>query len=179
MKPDTITSPRLLRLAAMLGGALLVAVAMPSPPAHAALPATGQSAPDFTLKSAAGQNLRLRDLRGEVVLINFWATWCGPCRQEMPELNKLHAQFHNAGFTLLGVNIDDDPGAARELARKLGVSFPVLLDTDKRVSRLYDVDTMPATLIVDRNGKVRYVHRGYKPGVEATYQKQIRELLKQ
>lgn len=145
----------------------------------AALPAAGQAAPDFTLKSASGQNLRLRELRGEVVLINFWATWCGPCRQEMPLLNKIHEQYRKAGFTLLGVNIDDDPAAARDMARKLGVAFPVLLDTDKRVSKLYDVDTMPATLLVDRNGKVRYVHRGYRPGLEVTYQNQVRELLKQ
>jgi peroxiredoxin len=145
----------------------------------AALPAAGQAAPDFTLKSASGQNLRLRELRGEVVLINFWASWCGPCRQEMPLLNKIHEQYRKAGFTLLGVNIDDDPAAARDMARKLGVAFPVLLDTDKRVSKLYDVDTMPATLLVDRNGKVRYVHRGYRPGLEVTYQNQIRELLKQ
>lgn len=147
--------------------------------APAALPAIGQAAPDFTLKSTSGQNLRLRELRGEVVLINFWATWCGPCRQEMPALNKIHEQYRRAGFTLLGVNIDDDPAAARDMARKLGVGFPVLLDTDKRVSRLYDVDTMPATLIVDRNGKIRYVHRGYRPGLEVTYQNQVRELLKQ
>jgi peroxiredoxin len=145
----------------------------------AALPGTGQAAPDFTLKSASGQNLRLRELRGEVVLINFWASWCGPCRQEMPLLNKIHEQYRKAGFTLLGVNIDDDPAAARDMARKLGVAFPVLLDTDKRVSKLYDVDTMPATLLVDRSGKVRYVHRGYRPGLEITYQNQIRELLKQ
>jgi peroxiredoxin len=149
------------------------------PAVPAALPAAGQAAPDFTLKSASGQNLRLRELRGEVVLINFWATWCGPCRQEMPLLNKIHEQYRKAGFTLLGVNIDDDPAVARDMARKLGVAFPVLLDTDKRVSRLYDVDTMPATLLVDRNGKVRYVHRGYRPGLEVTYQNQIRELLKQ
>lgn len=145
----------------------------------AALPAAGQAAPDFTLKSASGQNLRLRELRGEVVLINFWATWCGPCRQEMPLLNKIHEQYRKAGFRLLGVNIDDDPAAARDMARKLGVAFAVLLDTDKRVSKLYDVDTMPATLLVDRNGTVRYVHRGYRPGLEVTYQNQIRELLKQ
>jgi peroxiredoxin len=155
-------------------GTMLAVTAVP-----AALPAAGLPAPDFTLKSASGQNLRLRELRGEVVLINFWATWCGPCRQEMPLLNKIHEQYRKAGFTLLGVNIDDDPAAARDMARKLGVSFPVLLDTDKRVSKLYDVDTMPATLLVDRNGKVRYVHRGYRPGLEVTYQNQIRELLKQ
>jgi peroxiredoxin len=145
---------------------------------HAAMPKAGQAAPDFTLKSTSGKNLRLRELRGEVVLINFWATWCGPCRQEMPLLNKLYTQYRPAGFVLLGVNIDDDPAAARDMAGKLGVGFPVLFDADKRVSRQYDVDMMPATLLVDRSGTIRYVHRGYRPGAEATYQDQIRELLK-
>jgi peroxiredoxin len=146
---------------------------------EAAMPKAGESAPDFALKAASGKNLRLRELRGEVVMINFWATWCGPCRQELPLLNKLYAQYRQAGFVLLGVNIDDDPAAAKEMASKLGVSFPLLFDSDKRVTRMYDVSTMPATLILDRNGKVRHVHRGYVPGVEATYQSQVRELLKQ
>ena len=143
------------------------------------MPKAGESAPDFALKSASGQNMRLRELRGEVVMINFWATWCGPCRQELPLLNKIYTQYRQAGFVLLGVNIDDDPAAAKDMAAKLGVTFPVLLDTDKRVSRQYDVSTMPATLIVDRNGKVRHVHRGFRPGVEGTYQDQVRELLRQ
>jgi peroxiredoxin len=150
-----------------------------SAPSSASLPVAGQEAPDFTLKSGSGKNLRLRELRGEVVLVNFWATWCGPCRQEMPQLNRLYDQYRQAGFTLLGVNIDDSPEAARVLMRKLGVKFPVLFDTDKRVSRRYDVDAMPATLLIDRDGKVRYVHRGYVAGNEVKYQTQIRELLKE
>lgn len=147
--------------------------------ASAAPPALGTPAPDFTLKSDSGRNLKLSELRGQVVMVNFWATWCAPCREEMPLLNQLYEQYRKAGFTLLAVNIDDDPAKARAMARKLGVSFPVLFDTDKRVSRLYDVAAMPSTLLIDRDGKLRYLHRGYVAGVEKKYQSQIRELLAQ
>lgn len=136
-------------------------------------------APDFALKTLAGPNLRLKEQRGQVVMVNFWATWCGPCRIEMPHLNKLYEKYRSAGFQLLGVNIDEDPLQAQQLAAKLGLRFPVLLDTDKKVSRLYDLTTMPSTVLIDRDGKVRYVHRGYRSGLEETYDKQIRELLKE
>jgi peroxiredoxin len=148
-------------------------------PVSAALPAPGSEPPDFTLASSTGRNVRLKELRGQVVLINFWATWCGPCRQEMPLLNRLHERYHKTGFALLGVNIDDKSASAEIMARKLDVRFPLLFDTNKRVSRLYDVDAMPSTLIVDRDGKVRYVHRGFVPGVERKYEEQIRALLKE
>ena len=147
--------------------------------AGAALPAAGTRAPDFALNSNSGRNLRLSELRGEVVLINFWATWCGPCRQEMPQLGRLYAQYRAAGFTLLGINIDDNRANAEAMVKKLGVHFPTLFDSDKRVARLYDVDAMPATLLIDRDGRVRYVHRGYRDGYERQYQEQIRELLKE
>ena len=125
-----------------------------------------------------GPNLRLGEQRGRVVMVNFWATWCGPCREEMPQLNRLYERYKSAGFVLLGVNVDDDSHKAADVAAKLGVTFPVLLDSDKIVSKLYDLSTMPSTVIIDRDGKVRYVHRGYLAGTEADYEKQIRELLK-
>jgi peroxiredoxin len=148
--------------------------------ANAAVPAIAPlaAAPDFTLHVMNGANLRLQEQRGRVVMVNFWATWCGPCRQEMPQLNRLYEKYHAAGFVLLGVNVDDDTSKAAEVAGKLGVTFPVLLDTDKTVSKLYDLSTMPSTVIIDRDGKVRYVHRGYLTGYEDNYEKQIRELLK-
>ena len=139
-------------------------------------PAT--AAPDFTLHAMGGPNLRLKEQRGRVVMVNFWATWCGPCRQEMPQLNRLYEKYKSSGFVLLGVNVDDDVAKATEVAGKLGVTFPVLLDTEKTVSKLYDLNTMPSTVIIDREGKVRYVHRGYLAGYEDNYEKQIRELLR-
>jgi peroxiredoxin len=136
-------------------------------------------APDFTLRSVGGKNLRLHEQRGQVVLVNFWATWCGPCRQELPHLSRIYDKYRSSGFVLLGVNIDEDPRLATGLATKLGLSFPVLLDSDKNVSRVYDLSAMPATLLIDRDGRVRYIHRGYRDGVEATYEEQVRSLLKE
>ena len=140
---------------------------------------TGQQAPDFALKSASGENLRLSEYRGDVVMINFWATWCGPCRQEMPLLDELYSRYERVGFNLLGVNIDDDSSRAMDMVRELGVSFPVLFDNRKEVSRMYDVDAMPVTVLVDREGNVRFVHQGYKPGYEEKYLDQVRALLRE
>ena len=139
----------------------------------------GKPAPDFALKSATGENLRLSEYRGDVVMINFWATWCGPCRQEMPLLDELYARYQRVGFSLLGVNIDDDSRRALDMVEELGVRFPVLFDATKEVSKLYDVGAMPVTVIVDREGNVRHVHHGYKPGYEEKYLDQIRSLLRE
>jgi len=139
----------------------------------------GQVAPDFALKSSTGENLRLSEYRGDVVMINFWATWCGPCRQEMPLLDELYTRYERVGFNLLGVNIDDDSRRAMQMIDELGVNFPVLFDSRKEVSRLYEVEAMPVTVLVDREGNVRYVHHGYKPGYEDKYLDQVRSLLRE
>jgi peroxiredoxin len=136
-------------------------------------------APDFTLRQIDGPNLKLAEQRGRVVMVNFWATWCGPCRIELPHLARLHDKYRGSGFLLLGVNIDDNPEAARALAGKLGLKFPVLLDTDKKVVGAYDLNAMPATVLIDKDGRVRHLHRGYREGVEQTYEQQVRELLKE
>lgn len=154
-------------LAALLAGALSAAETSKGP------------APDFTLKSHSGANLKLSELRGEVVMINFWASWCGPCRQEMPVLEELYTRYQPLGFTVLGVNIEEDPGEAKELLEELQVSFPVVFDTSNEVSRLYQVAAMPSTVLVDRDGNMRYLHKGYQPGLEQQYQEQIRILVKE
>jgi peroxiredoxin len=158
----------------LLGAALAVAASVAMPAVTPSAPA-----PDFTLRTMGGPNMRLHEQRGQVVLVNFWATWCGPCRQEIPHLNTLYDKYRASGFVLMGVNIDDNPKVAADLAAKLGVKFPVLLDTDKTVSKLYDMSAMPATVVIDRDGKVRYIHRGYRDGYELTYDQQIRALLKE
>ena len=176
MKPNALPTRLASRRDALqwLAGSAVVLAARPARPALA----PSAIAPDFTLRTMGGPNLRLQEQRGQVVMINFWATWCGPCRQEMPHLNRLYDKYRASGFVLLGVNVDDDARNATEVAAKLGVKFPVLLDTDKKVSRLYDLATMPSTVLIDRDGRIRYVHRGYLAGYEDAYDKQIRELLK-
>ncbi|MEZ5596330.1 MAG: TlpA disulfide reductase family protein [Pseudomonadales bacterium] len=138
-----------------------------------------QAAPDFTLKSLDGSNVRLEDLRGQVVLINFWATWCGPCRQEMPVLDRLYKRYQDTGFTIVGVNVEGEAAPAQALATKTGVTFPILLDDAQKVSKLYDLKAMPSTVVVDRDGNMRFLHRGYKPGDEERYVAVVRELIRE
>jgi peroxiredoxin len=146
-------------------------------PFSAAADIVGQPAPDFALRSMKGPPMRLSEHLGEVVIINFWATWCGPCRQEMPLLDDLYGKYQRAGLVLLSVNIDEAAEPAIEMAQTLNVSYPVLFDTRKEVSRAYDVSAMPVTVLVDRAGVVRYVSEGYKPGYEKRYTEKLRELL--
>jgi peroxiredoxin len=140
---------------------------------------TGGPAPAFTLTTLGGEQAALSQYKGQVVLVNFWATWCGPCQQEMPLLDQMYKKYKPAGFTLLGVNVDKDAPAVRELLTRKPVSFPVLLDPKNQVSQAYHVDDMPSSVIIDRKGEVRYVHRGYKPGDENEYQDRIRQLIRE
>src|SRR5690606_16634568 len=104
-----------------------------------------EPAPDFTLKSNSGENIRLAEQRGTVVMLNFWATWCAPCRKEMPLLDDLYNRYNTAGFELYGVNVEPESEPAAKMANEMGLSFPILYDTDSKVSRLYSVDAMPTT----------------------------------
>jgi len=144
---------------------------------HAAM--SKVTAPDFTLKSNIGKNLRLSEYRGQVVLINFWASWCGPCRQEMPVLDELHQSYEALGFSVLGINVDKKSEAADKLLKDIPVSFPILYDNSNAASELFNVDAMPYTILVDRDGKMRYLHRGYKRGYEDKYREQIKALIRE
>lgn len=137
------------------------------------------AAPDFTLPSREGDNRRLVEERGNIVLVNFWASWCGPCREELPEMEALQQKYQDLGFTVLAVNVDDKPEKADVLLDDIRVSFPVLFDTAGDVSKLYDVNAMPTTVIVDRNGLARLTHEGYKAGDEKKYDKAIRILMRE
>ena len=136
-------------------------------------------APTFTLASRTGGQVSLADLKGQVVMINFWASWCGPCRQEMPLLDQMYKRYSPLGFTLLGVNVEANSKDAEKLLANVPVSFPVLFDKENKVSKMYDVNAMPSTVFIDRKGNVRYLHRGYKAGDEGEYLNQIRALLKE
>jgi len=139
----------------------------------------GAQAPDFALAARDGGQVRLADLKGQVVMINFWASWCGPCRQEMPLLAQLQSKYEPLGFTLLGVNVEPDSQAAVAWLKDVPVTFPILFDTKNEVAGRFGVEGMPSTVFVDRTGHVRYVHRGYKPGDESKYADMIRSLVKE
>jgi thiol-disulfide isomerase/thioredoxin len=162
----------------MMGNArALLLAALVSLPALAVAPQG--PAPKFSLDSLAGKAVNLEQFKGQVVMINFWASWCGPCRQEMPLLEKMYAKYKPMGFTMLGVNVEPDPKLAVGFLEKTPVTFPILLDVKSEVSKLYQVAGMPSTAIVDRKGNLRWVHKGYKPGDENEYQNQIRALLRE
>ena len=139
----------------------------------------GGPAPQFTLASRGGPQVSLAQYKGQVVMINFWASWCGPCRQEMPLLESIYKKYHKLGFTMLGVNVEPDSQAANEWLKATPVSFPILYDTESKVSKLYDVAGMPTSVIIDRAGKVRMVHSSYRPGDENEYLDSIRALIRE
>ncbi len=172
MKP--IRSIRSLAIG-IVAGVLLAGVA--------AAPASGASAkgvaPDFSLLDRNGQKVTLSELRGQVVLINFWATWCAPCRREMPLLEQIYQRYEPLGVTLLGVNVEEGPREAEVFLKETPVTFPVLFDTENVVSKLYSVEAMPTTVLVDRQGNIRFVHYGYQAGYENEYQDQIRTLVRE
>ena len=136
----------------------------------------GGPAPSFTLAALTGQQAALSQYKGQVVMVNFWATWCGPCQQEMPLLDQMYKKYKPAGFTLIGVNVDKEAPAVKDLMARKPVSFPVLLDPANQVSKAYHVDEMPSSVLIDRKGEIRYIHRGYRPGDENEYQDRIRQL---
>jgi peroxiredoxin len=139
----------------------------------------GQEAPDFTLKSLNGANLRLSEFRGQVVLVNFWARWANDTRREMPALNRINTTYGRAGLVVLGISIDDDLRRAEDFADSMKVSYPVMFDAGAEIGRDYQLGRLPMTILVDRSGVVRYSHLGYKRGDDRLYLDHIRELLRE
>lgn len=134
-------------------------------------------APDFTAKTLSGENVRLKDFRGKVVMVNFWASWCGPCRQEMPLIEKIYKDYKKSGFVLLGLNVDGEADERDEFLKDTPVSFPILDDSEGKVADLFGNEAMPSTYFVDRKGNIRHLHKGYKKGEERDYIKQIKKLI--
>ncbi|MFT5994947.1 MAG: peroxiredoxin [Gammaproteobacteria bacterium] len=138
-----------------------------------------EQAPDFTLKSKDSGNIRLSEQRGNIVMVNFWASWCGPCREELPKMEELYQKYQDMGFEILAVNVDDEASKADILLDDIDVSFPVLYDTFGEVSKLFDVSAMPTTVIIDRNGNKRLLHLGYRAGDEKKYEKALKILMRE
>jgi thiol-disulfide isomerase/thioredoxin len=111
-------------------------------------------APTFALKTPEGRSLGSADLRGKVILINFWATWCGPCKEEMPALERLQRRLGDSNFVLVAVTTDLQPVTIAHFARGLGLNFPILLDETKDVSAAYGVRGLPTTVLIDRQGRL-------------------------
>ena len=123
-------------------------------------PRAGSRAADFTLLDIEGHEVSLSDMRGRAVLISFWATWCAPCRIELPHIAKAYEQHRDEGFEVLAVNVREDPERVRRFAKELGLTFTVLLDARGQVAKRYFVRGIPTNVFVDKEGIVRAVHVG-------------------
>ena len=124
----------------------------------------GRAAPDFALRTLDGGTIRLSDLRGSVVLINFWASWCQPCRAEMPEIVHAQASEGARGLRVVAVDLQEAEGPVREFAQQFGMHFPVAFDRTGEVARTYWVKELPATVFVDRSGVIRTIKYGPMTG---------------
>jgi peroxiredoxin len=135
-----------------------------------------QTAPDFTLADAKGKRLRLSDYRGKVVLLNFWATWCGPCKVEIPWFIEFQKEYQAKGFTVLGVSLDEDGWKViNPFAAEQKINYPILLGNEEVNQRYGGIEALPTTLVIGRDGKIAYLHAGLVSRRE--YEKEILQLL--
>jgi len=148
-----------------------------SAPRIAAPLGRGSIVPDFELASIGGDTVSMADLRGEVVLINFWATWCKPCEDEMPAMERLYRVLGPRGFEILAISVDESAEPVVEFSQRLGLSFPILIDEDRRVTNEYQTFRYPESFLVDREGKIVERYIGPKEWDAAVYVERIGRLL--
>jgi peroxiredoxin len=141
--------------------ALVLALALALPASAQPLkPWTGGAAPALELADADGKLHRLADYRGSAVLVNFWATWCEPCREEMPSMERLRASMQGKRFVVLAVNVGEGARAARSFGEKMGLGFPLLLDRDTSTARAWSARVLPASFVLGPQGEIRYSYFG-------------------
>lgn len=140
----------------------------------------GDPAPDFSLKAINGDaTVNLKDFRGKVVYLDFWASWCPPCLKSMPLLNKMRGRLKDEGVEVIGVNVDQDEGDALGFLKEHPVDFPILKDVDGKTPDSFGLQAMPTSYVIDRNGVVRYVHEGFRDGDIGEIEAKIKDALKQ
>ena len=135
----------------------------------------GKPAPEFALESLNGQKVSLGDYRGKTLVTTFWASWCGPCRMELPVLVKFYKEQHkpDSNFEILAISVDTETDDARKAAQSLKLPFPVLLDADSHASHAYLVDAIPTMFFIDRGGKVTSSHTGFSMGLDVMMANQL------
>lgn len=135
-------------------------------------------APDFTLPALdGGPPITLSDYHGDVIYVGFWASWCEPCRKEMPLVNELWLRLRDQGFQVIGINVDEDPEAALQFAQELGIEFPLVRDADRAVSKEYRVAGYPSHYLVDRRGKFRFSALGFTEDDALAVTEEVQTLL--
>jgi peroxiredoxin len=136
-------------------------------------------ASDFSLVDVKGTVVDMARYKGKVIFLAFWAPWCVPCREELPELDTLYKKYHGKGFEVIGVSIRTSESSVAGFLRKSSISFPVLVDKNSDVSDAYGVSRLPESVIIDRDGIIRHRHRGFGKEFLPAYEKEISDLLKQ
>ncbi len=137
----------------------------------------GNEAPELTLPDLEGKSISLKSFRGNVILLNFWATWCAPCKREMPALDKLHNRYKKRGFRVIAVSIDNDKAAIEEFLRKIPLSFTILHDMKIEAAKRYKVYAYPTTFLIDRKGTIRKKFIGEEDWLDSSRTKLIERFL--
>lgn len=158
-----------------VGFALFLAIAG----AHTALALdVGSRAPEIGRKDLSGRSIRIGDFRGKVVLVDFWASWCAPCREEMPVLERLYRRYRSRGLVIVGVSVDRTEGNIRGFLRRTRVSFPIVHDPEHQIANRYRPPRMPSSYLIDKRGIVRYVHAGFRASDAERFADEIEQLLR-
>jgi cytochrome c biogenesis protein CcmG, thiol:disulfide interchange protein DsbE len=146
-----------------------------APSAHALEP--GALAPNVTLTDAQRQAVRLPLQKGQVLYVDFWASWCGPCRQSFPWMNAMQAKYQAQGLQIIGINLDQHPGAADKFLAQTPAKFTVMFDPQGVSARLYGVKGMPTSVLIDRDGRVIQLHAGFSEASRAALERQLQSAL--
>ena len=146
-----------------------------------ACPATGMAAlkdaPDISLPALSGKPIRIAELKGRVVLLDFWASWCVPCRKSFPEVDALYRELRTRGFEVVAINVDEQQRNASAFLEKYPHSMPIAFDPEGKAATAFDLKAMPSTMILDRGGHIRFTHMGYTEKTIAQYRAEILQLL--
>jgi thiol-disulfide isomerase/thioredoxin len=145
-----------------------------TPPPH---PLVGKMAPAFQLNDLEGHPVSLASLRGKIVVLDFWATWCGPCVASLPLVSSVADSFKDKGVVFYAANLKETAGQVRQFQTEKTLIFPVLLDADGKVADLYQAKAIPETVLIDQTGKIQAVHVGYDPGIRKKLTGQLNDML--
>jgi peroxiredoxin len=180
---NTVRWPLIVIGAAIIGGLWIWVSAVPAEATTGRLipsPRVGFLAPDFTLESLSGDQISLSDMRGKAIVLNLWASWCPPCREEMPALQRVYQENHERGLEVLAVNMtaQDNIAAVEDFVQEFNLTFPILLDTGGEVGNAYLMRALPTTFFIDQKGVVQRVIVG-GPMSEVTLQSTVEQLLEE
>lgn len=144
-----------------------------------AAPASGEKAPDFTSQLANGKSINLESVDANVILVNFWASWCSPCQKEMPFFEELYQKYHQARLEIIAVSVDEDSKQAARFLDKVEHSFPTVLDVTHQVAMLYNPEAMPTTFVLDRQKRIKFIHKGFHKDDREAFPKEVEQLMQQ